>query len=137
MAKKFGNRYVDNDGLYELFGRFEVERYLEYNGYNFPLNFDPLSYLFIVKTMNIFNAARGDDSLEQALDKIKAKLHLLSFSGDMLFFPYEMEQIYDIMTHIGKQNQTTYKMIDSDYGHDAFLVEVDKYGEYIKELLDE
>ncbi len=137
MKKKFDNNYVDKDGLYELFGRYEVERYLEYNGYNFPTNFDPLSYLFIIKTMNIFNSARGGDSLQMAYSKVRAKLHLISFGGDMLFLPYEMEQIRDIMIDIGKEKLVSYKMIDSDYGHDAFLVEVDKYGQYLKEIIDE
>jgi homoserine O-acetyltransferase len=137
MDDKFGRRYVNNDGLYELFGRFEVERYLEYNGYRFPHNFDPLSYLYIVKTMNIFNASRGSDTLSQSLAKIKSKLHLISFSGDRLFMPCEMEEIRDTMIENGQQELVTYKMIQSDYGHDAFLVEVDKFEDYIKDILDE
>ncbi|MEA2049106.1 MAG: homoserine O-acetyltransferase [Campylobacterota bacterium] len=136
MDNKFGRKYVEQDGLYELFGRFEVERYLEYNGYGFPHNFDPLSYLYIVKTINIFNAARGSDKLEDALKKIKSKLHLLSFKGDMLFFPEEMEEIYDIMQNIGNGKNCTYEMIDSDYGHDAFLVEVDKFENKIVDMLE-
>ena len=136
MDQKFSRRYVNQDGLYELFGRFEVERYMEYNGYNFPHRFDPLSYLYIVKTMNIFNAARGSDTLAQSLDKIKSKLHLISFSGDLLFKPEEMKEIYDIMNSIGKSNIVTYKEIKSDYGHDAFLVEVDKFEDYVKDILN-
>ena len=136
MNEKFGREYVPNDGLYELFGRFQVERYLEYNGYNFPHNFDPLSYLYIVKTINIFNAARGEDKLEDALGKIKSKLHLLSFSGDILFYPQEMQEIKDIMDSLGKSDICTYEMIQSDYGHDAFLVEVDKFGNKIIDMLE-
>jgi len=136
MDDKFGRRYVEQDGLYELFGRFEVERYLEYNGYNFPHNFDPLSYLYIVKTINIFNAARGSDKLEDAIKKIKSKLHLISFSGDMLFFPQEMEEIYDVMQKVGNGDNCTYEMIDSDYGHDAFLVEVNKFEDKITNMLE-
>ncbi|MEA3354480.1 MAG: homoserine O-acetyltransferase [Campylobacterota bacterium] len=136
MMEKFGRRYVEQDGLYELFGRFQVERYLEYNGYKFPHNFDPLSYLYIVKTINIFNAARGSDNLEDVLQKIKSKLHLISFKGDMLFFPEEMEEIYDIMKKIGNGENCTYEMIESDYGHDAFLVEVDKFEDKIVKMLE-
>jgi len=136
MDKKFGRNYTPNDGLYELFGRFEVERYLEYNGYKFPHNFDPLSYLYIVKTINIFNAARGSDKLEDVLGKIKANLHLISFSGDMLFFPSEMEEIYTTMKKIGNGDKCTYDMIESDYGHDAFLVEVDKFEDKIKMMIE-
>jgi len=136
MDEKFGRKYVNQDGLYELFGRFEIERYLEYNGYNFPHFFDPLSYLYIVKTINIFNAARGSDKIEDAIKKIKCKLHLISFSGDMLFFPSEMEEIYTIMKYVGNGDNCTYEMIQSDYGHDAFLVEVDKFENKIIKMLE-
>ena len=135
MEKKFGRKYVAQDGLYELFGRFEVERYLEYNGYNFPKRFDPLSYLYIVKTMNIFNAARGSEKLEDALSKIDANLYLFGFKNDILFKPYEMEEIYQITKNLGKKN-VWYYLIDSDYGHDAFLVELDKFDYIIKNLLE-
>ncbi len=133
--KKFGRDYVDTDGLYELFGRFQVERYLEYNSYNFPKYFDPLSYLYICKTMNIFDAGRNKDKLEDSFSKIQGKLHLISFSDDMLFFPEEMEEIKDIMISIGKEKQVSYKMIQSNSGHDSFLVEVEKFDEYIREIL--
>ena len=136
MNEKFGRSYSSQDGLYELFGKFEVERYLEYNCYNFPYNFDPLSYLYIVKTLNIFNAARGSDKIEDAIKKIKSKLHLISFKGDNLFFPEEMEEIYTIMKDVGNADHCTYDMIDSTYGHDAFLVEVDKYKDKIIKMLE-
>lgn len=136
MMKKFGRSYVEQDGLYELFGRFQVEKYLEYNGYNFPLNFDPLSYLYIIKTINIFNAARGSDKLEDVLANIKAKLHLLSFSGDVLFYPEEMKEIYDIMHQIGSGHLCTYEEIQSNYGHDAFLVEIDKFADKVIAMLE-
>ncbi|NQY24998.1 MAG: homoserine O-acetyltransferase [Campylobacteraceae bacterium] len=137
LDEKFGRKYTDTDGLYELFGRFEVERYLEYNAYNFPKVFDPLSYLYICKTMNIFNAARGSDKLEDSFSKVEAKLHLISFSDDILFFPKEMKEIYDIMKKIGKEDLVTYKMIESSHGHDSFLVELDKFKDYIKDILED
>jgi homoserine O-acetyltransferase/O-succinyltransferase len=136
MNTKFGRSYTSQDGLYELFGKFEVERYLEYNCYNFPHNFDPLSYLYAVKTVNIFNAARGSDKIEDSIAQIKSKLHLISFKGDCLFYPEEMEEIYTIMNEVGNGALCTYDMIDSSYGHDAFLVEVDKYQDKIIKMLE-
>jgi len=72
MDDKFGRNYVNNDGLFELFGRYEVERYMEYNTNNFSRIFDPLSYLYIVKAINTFNLSRGYDSLHDAISRIKA-----------------------------------------------------------------
>lgn len=133
MDEKFGRNYVSNDGLFELFGRYEVERYLEYNTANFARMFDPLSYLYIVKAINTFNLSRGYDSLYDAVIRIKARMHLISFSTDYLFFPEEMEHIYKMMQ---RNNQTcTYLEVNSEYGHDAFLVELEKFDQSIKEIL--
>lgn len=135
MESKFGREYKRNDGLYELFGKFQVESYLEYNGYNFSKWFDPLSYLYITKAINIFDLERGFDSLSEALRQIKSKLYMISFEKDMLFAPKEMEVIRDELLSIGNTNHS-YFPVQSDYGHDAFLVELDKFETYVKEALD-
>jgi len=134
MNMKFGRNYVSNDGLFELFGRYEVERYMEYNTNNFSKMFDPLSYLYIIKAINTFNLSRGYDSLYEAILRIKADTTLISFKSDYLFFPREMEHIYKMMSRNGQS--VKYYEIDSNYGHDAFLVELEKFENIIKEELD-
>jgi len=135
MDRKFGRNYVSTDGLYELFGRFEVERYMEYNGHSFAKRFDPLSYLYIIKAMNIFDATRNYDSLEHSLHHIKSKLTLISFQGDHLFKPREMEEIKNTLVNLGRGSEVDYVCIDSDYGHDAFLLEYEKFDFYIEKAL--
>ncbi len=133
MDNKFGRNYVGTDGLFELFGRYEVERYMEYNTANFARLFDPLSYLYIVKAINTFNLSRGYDSLHDAISRIKAEVHLISFSGDVLFFPDEMKHIARMLERNGQSH--TYTEVESDYGHDAFLVEIDKFDDHIRKIL--
>ena len=135
MEQKFGRNYVANDGLFELFGRFEVERYLDYNGHNFPKWFDPLSFLYITKAINIFDLSRGYDSLEEAIKRIKARLVLISFTGDWLFFAHEMKKIADIACTF-TPNNVSYLEVHSHYGHDAFLVELEKFDFLVKEELE-
>ena len=135
MQNKFGREYKRTDGLYELFGKFQVESYLEYNGYNFTKWFDPLSYLYITKAINIYDLSRGFDSLKEALSKIESNLMLISFKEDMLFKNSEMKYISDVLKETNNTSHT-YIDIDSDYGHDAFLVELEKFDFYIKEMLD-
>ena len=135
MNRKFGREYKRDDGLYELFGKFQVESYLEYNGYNFTKWFDPLTYLYITKAINIYDLARGFDSFKDAMKNIKSKLYLISFENDMLFKNSEMKYIDKVLNEIGNTNHT-YIDIKSDYGHDAFLVELDKFEHYIKEALN-
>jgi len=135
MQRKFGREYKRDDGLYELFGKFQVESYLEYNGYNFTKWFDPLAYLYITKAINIFDLSRGFDSLQEAMQRISSELHLISFKNDMLFKSFEMKELADVLKEIGNTRHH-YLEVESDYGHDAFLVELDKFDTYIKDVLN-
>lgn len=136
MEQKFGREYKRTDGLYELFGKFQVESYLEYNGYNFTKWFDPLAYLYITKAINIYDLSRGFDSLEEALEKIQSETYLIGFKDDMLFKSDEMKTIADGLA--GRADlKSDYLEVDSDYGHDAFLVELDKFEDYVRKALHE
>ncbi|WP_345987202.1 homoserine O-acetyltransferase [Sulfurimonas sp. HSL1-2] len=135
MERKFGREYKRTDGLFELFGKFQVESYLEYNGYNFTKWFDPLSYLYITKAINIYDLSRGFDTLEEALLRIRSRLYLVSFENDMLFIPDEMRVMADILAK-EKMIPVDYLEVPSDYGHDAFLVELEKFKDYVREALE-
>lgn len=134
MQDKFKNEYSSDAGLFEFSGKFQVEKYLEYNGYNFSKKFDPMSYLYLAKAINIFDLSRGYASLEEAISRIKAKLFLISFREDRLFLPYEMQEIQDVCNKVNIDS--SYEQIDSSYGHDAFLVEVEKFHHIIKKALN-
>jgi ferredoxin len=77
----------------------------------------------------------GFDSLEEAITKVKSELYLISFRNDVLFKNFEMKELDDVLEEVGNKNHT-YIDIDSDYGHDAFLVELDKFEDYVKEALN-
>ena len=85
--------------------------------------------------MNIFDCTRHYDSLEEALSFIKAKLTLIAFSGDVLFPPVLMKEMQTAMQNIGRSKQVDFSLIDSDYGHDAFLVETEKFDFIITKAL--
>jgi len=108
---------------------------LEYNGYNFTKWFDPLAYLYITKAINIYDLSRGFDSLGEALKRITSALYLVSFENDLLFKNFEMKEIADELKKIGNKNHN-YIDVKSDYGHDAFLVELDKFENYVKDALN-
>ena len=135
MKKKFGRNYLKDDGYYDINGRFQVDSYLQYNGNKFSKKFDPLSYLYLTKAINIFDLSNGFESLQQALEGVIAKTILISFSGDLLFLPSELEEVQKAMEEIGKGQLVKYFEIDSNYGHDAFLVEFDKFQDIIKNEL--
>ncbi|MCD8553409.1 homoserine O-acetyltransferase [Seleniivibrio sp.] len=130
---KFGRRYANFEGIYDFKGMFEVENYLRYNGYKFTETFDANTYLYVLKTMDIFDLSYGRGNLEEALSLIKAKSLFMTFTSDFLFPSYQTEEIVGILKGQGKD--TSWENITSDYGHDAFLLEFEVQTQLINDFL--
>lgn len=135
FQKKFGRKYATLEGIYDFFGYFEVENYLRYNGYKFTERFDPNSYLYIIKAMDIFDLSYGYGSFEEAVSRITAKSLFITFTSDILFPNYQTEEIINILKKVGRD--TRWLNIESYYGHDAFLLEFDTQGSAIRNFLEE
>ncbi|ADU65676.1 homoserine O-acetyltransferase [Desulfurispirillum indicum S5] len=120
MQRKFGRDFKKNDGLYDFFGEFQVESYLNYNGYNFAKRFDANSYLYITKAMDLFDVGMGN-GYREILSRIRARTLVVSIASDMLFPPWESEELFRVMHEEGVS--VSYYEMESDVGHDGFLVD--------------
>lgn len=131
---KFGRRFANFEGIYDFRGMFEVENYLRYNGYKFTETFDANTYLYVLKAMDIFDLSYGRGNMEEALGVFEAKSLFLTFTSDFLFPPYQTEELVNILKAQGKIAE--WHNIQSDYGHDAFLLEFETQTELIKEFFE-
>jgi homoserine O-acetyltransferase len=122
MHQKFGRKLQDKTEYgYNFLTDFQVESYLQYKGDSFVNRFDANSYLYISKAMDYFDLAQANGALEEALAGVKAKFLVISFSSDWLFPSYQSKEIVSALRHIGAE--AIYTEIQTDYGHDAFLLE--------------
>jgi len=134
MQSKFGRRYSAKDGFFDFFGQFEVERYLNYNGYNFVDRFDANSFLYLAKALDLYDVSLGYESLHEALDQIRCPAQLFAFSSDWLYPPYQTELMASVLKELGKD--VDYHLISSPYGHDAFLLEHETFAPQIRGFLE-
>jgi homoserine O-acetyltransferase len=122
MHQKFGRKLQDKTEYgYNFLTDFQVESYLQYKGDSFVNRFDANSYLYISKAMDYFDLAQPHGTIEQALAGVQAKFLVISFSSDWLFPSYQSKEIVSALRHIGAE--AIYTEIQTDYGHDAFLLE--------------
>ncbi|MFP4171626.1 MAG: homoserine O-acetyltransferase [Candidatus Hydrogenedentota bacterium] len=123
MRMKFGRTLrTTNAYRYDFSSEFSVETYLDYQGAQFVNRFDANSYLYITKAIDYFDITAAAQSIDEAMANIGSKVMILSYSSDWLYPPYQSEQmVYALMRQEG---DVTYCSIQSDYGHDAFLLEV-------------
>ena len=134
MREKFGRRLRGkNEVGFDFSVDFEVESYLRYRGTQFVDRFDANSYLYITKAMDYFDLSNGRASLGEALEHVKARFLVISFTSDWLYPSYQSLEI--VSTLRGRNRDVTYCELPSNYGHDAFLVDVAEQTEVIRGFL--
>ena len=135
MREKFGRALRNGSEFrYEFASEFSVETYLDYQGEQFVNRFDANSYLYLTKALDYFDISARFGSLDQAMDQVRAKILVLSFSSDWLYPPSQSEEIIYALARRGKD--ASYCCIQSDYGHDAFLLETEVMHDLISGFLD-
>lgn len=133
MAEKFGRRLKSNTNYFKFNADFEVEGYLHYRGNNFVKRFDANSYLYVTKAIDRFDAC-GEKRLSQIFEPLNAAVLVISFKSDWLYPAYQSEQIVKACKLAGLD--VTYCDIDSDYGHDAFLLESEQETHLVRYFLE-
>ncbi|WP_028769688.1 homoserine O-acetyltransferase MetX [Silanimonas lenta] len=126
---------------------FEVERYLEGHARRFVRQFDPNSYLYLSRSMDWFDAAdyapgsvRGDGGDEDAkviaaLSTVRLEQALaIGVHTDILFPLQQQEQIAEGFRRGGTDSR--FLPLPSPQGHDAFLVDLARFGPAVREFLE-
>ncbi|WP_135824837.1 homoserine O-acetyltransferase MetX [Halorussus ruber] len=143
MDRKFGRRSAGRAGTAEAFapddpaGEFfpyrEVESYLDYQAEKFVERFDANSYLYLTRAMDDYDLAEGYDSDADALAGFSGEALVVSFTGDWHFTVEQSERLTAAFETAGVD--TAHHVVESDHGHDAFLVEPEEVGPPIRDFL--
>jgi homoserine O-acetyltransferase len=115
-------------------GSFQVENYLDHHGRKLVDRFDARAYVYLTRAMDLHDVARGYDDLDQALERIQARVLTIGIDSDVLYYPHEMRSAVERLKKLGKQ--ASYQEIQSPYGHDAFLVEYEQLNRMVSGFLE-
>ncbi len=123
LHRKFGRRLQDRDDMtFSFDADFQIESYLRYQGMSFVERFDPNSYLYVTRAMDYFDlAADHDGVLAQAFAGSRTRFCVFSFTSDWLFPTRDSRAIVHALNAAGAS--VAFMEIESDKGHDAFLLE--------------
>ena len=123
LQRKFGRALQDRDALgFGFDADFQVESYLRYQGSTFVDRFDANSYLYITRAMDYFDlAAAHGGVLANAFKGTPTRFCLFSFTSDWLFPTRESREIVHALNAAAAN--VSFVEIESDKGHDAFLLE--------------
>jgi homoserine O-acetyltransferase len=136
LQEKFGRKLQEREDIkFSFDADFQIESYLRYQGSVFVDRFDANSYLYITRAMDYFDLAKQfNGSLSDAFRKTKAKFFIISFTSDWLYPTQENKEIVIALNAIGAD--VGFAEIDSDKGHDSFLLDVPDFLSAVKNFLE-
>ncbi|HLA76686.1 MAG TPA: homoserine O-acetyltransferase [Vicinamibacteria bacterium] len=126
--ERFGRERVDvrdeRDGPFGV--EFEIEAYLEMHARRFVGGFDANCYLYLSRSMDLFDVAEHGGNVGEGLARIRApKVLVIGVETDFLF---PIDQQEEIAYHLKKRGrQVRFEPLASIQGHDSFLVDMDRF----------
>lgn len=114
-----------NDESKDPWSNQPAASYQKYQGEKLAKRFNAWSYWYLSKAMDSHNLGRNRGKTDQVLKKITAKTLVVGIDSDLLFPLNEQNHLANVIP------EATLKIINSDFGHDGFLVEVKKLASII------
>ncbi len=139
MDDRFGRRAADrviaglDDPTAEAFPYRDIASYLDYNAQAFTDRFDANSYLYLLRAMDEYDLSAGHRSDAEALADFDGEALVVSYTGDWHFTADQGEVVAEAFEAAGAS--TTFELVESAYGHDAFLVEPETVSGPLETLL--
>jgi homoserine O-acetyltransferase len=124
-------RGMSGGDAHEWGAKFKVEEYLAHHGSALVARFDANCYIYTTRAMDLHDVSSGRDSLEGAFRALRGKGVLtVGISSDILFPSW---QVMETARWAGKAGaRSDYEEIESDNGHDAFLIDFDQMDEILR-----
>jgi homoserine O-acetyltransferase/O-succinyltransferase len=133
--QRFGHLEVTKRAEQPFGMLYEVESYLDYNARKFVGGFDANCYLYLSRSMDLFNAAAHGGSLEAAIDRTTIRRALIvGVELDILFPLYQQQEIADAFRAAGRD--VRFARLASINGHDSFLIDRERFAPVVREFFD-
>ena len=131
LSYRTGNAYnmTQEDEDENLLDGFRAISYQQYQGDKLVKRFNAYSYFILSRALDSHNLGRNRGGVEKTLKSIRARTLAIGINTDHLFPVEEQKRIARGVPN-GK-----YSEIESFYGHDGFLLEVEKITEAVRAFI--
>ena len=137
MHRKFGRKLQSRDIIsFGFDADFQIESYLRYQGRSFVERFDANSYLYLTRAMDYFDLEKNfSASIEfSPTPNQHIRYLIISFTSDWLFPTSENRKIAKTLNYL--RRNVSFTEIETDKGHDSFLLDEPELDSTIKGFLD-
>lgn len=113
-----------------LLDNYKASSYIRYQGKKLRNRFNAYSYWTLTKALDTHHVGRNRGEAKNVLSQINIPVLLIGIDSDILIPKVEQDFLAEYI------EDSTYKVISSDYGHDGFLIETEKISKCVKEFLN-
>lgn len=124
FEQRFGRKNQEKE-------QFEVSSYLNYQGKKLVERFNAVSYVRLTQLMDSHDVARGRGTYGQVLGGIEIPVLIIGVQSDLLYPINEQKELAHLIPN------GVFAELDSDFGHDAFLIEFDRFFDLIQNRFPE
>ena len=117
-------------GLDSASGKFRSATYQRYKGEEIAGRFNAFSYYLLLSVTDSHDVGRGRESVRNALAAVKAQTLVLSLAGDQRYPESEQKELASGIP------DCEWHRIETDFGHDGFLIEADQISEKLAMFTD-
>ena len=121
---------TQQDGDTDISFERRAHSYQQYQGEKLRRRFNAFSYYRLSEAVDSHNIARERGSIAEALQRIEARTLVVAISSDILFPPEAHRPLREYISNV------EYHLIESEFGHDGFLVEHDKLNRIITNFIN-
>ena len=134
MERKFGVTLLEGTKpRFTLGPEFTAQAFLAQIAENAPARLDPNSFIYLTRATDYFDLARDAGSLAAALAGFRGRTLLVSYASDWRYPPSDVEEIRVALEANGAP--VRHETLESDFGHGAFVYDVDGVGDLLKRFL--
>ena len=137
MHRKFGRKLQSRDIIsFGFDADFQIESYLRYQGRSFVERFDANSYLYLTRAMDYFDLEKKFSTTIEfsPIPNQHIRYLIISFTSDWLFPTSENRKIVKTLNYFTRN--VSFTEIETDKGHDSFLLDEPELDSIIKGFLD-
>jgi homoserine O-acetyltransferase len=119
---------TDNDGRV---GDFKAASYIQHQAEKLEKRFNALSYYYLSKCLDSHNIGRDRGGIKAALAANETRTLVIGIDSDQLL-PTHLQKFM-----VANLPNAIYKEINSEFGHDGFLIETEKLSGVIRKFIVE
>jgi homoserine O-acetyltransferase len=112
-------------------GRYAIQSYLEYQGGKLARRFDAGTYVALTDALSSHDVGRGRGGVRKALRSCKIPVIVGGITSDRLYPLRLQEELAELLPGCDGLN-----VIESEFGHDGFLVESEAVGVLVRRTLE-